>query len=233
MERCGADPTWLVCVRQLLAGLIFLAYALAFDRDRLLALRADRAAAATILAYAAAGLVVNQYMYLITIDLTNSGTATVLQCLQLVVVLAFACAAARRFPRLREAAGVVLALAGTYLIATGGDPGSLSIPLEGLACGLACAFGGAMLTIIPLRILPRYGTPVIIGVGMLISSVGACPFVRPWEGVPALGAAGWAVLAALVVLGTFCAQLLYMQGVADLGPCGRACSPPRSPSPQP
>ena len=214
----GVDAVWLVCVRQFLAGMLFLAYAAAFQRDRLHALARSPRDLAVVVAYAVFGLVVNQYSYLITIEHTNSGTATVLQCLQLVVIMAYSCASARRRPSAREAAGLVLALAGTYLIATGGNPTSLVLPAAGLAFGLLSAVGGGMLTIIPLRILPSYGTPVIIGVGMLLSSVGAAPFVRPWESLPAFDATSAVVFAVLVVAGTFLAQLLYMQGVVDLGP---------------
>ena len=42
-------------------------------------------------------------------------------------------------------------------------------------------------------------------------------FVRPWESVPAFDASGLIALAILIVVGSFLAYNLYMQGVKDIG----------------
>lgn len=60
------------------------------------------------------GLLFNQLCYLSAVRLTNAGTATVFQCLQLVVVMGYACVTAHRLPRTREALGILLALGGTF-----------------------------------------------------------------------------------------------------------------------
>ena len=216
-EGFGLDTFWLMCMRQVLAGVLFIAFALATDRRRLLELWGSRRAMLHILAFAFFGMLFNQFFYLKAIDATNAGTATVLMCLQLVVIMAYSCVRARRAPRRREAVGLALALVGTFLIATGGDLSSLSIGPAGLFFGLGSAVGGALLAIIPLALLPRYGTPAVTGTAMLIVGVALCPVVRPWTAVPAFDGAGWAVFALFVVVGSFLAYLLYMQGVSDLG----------------
>ena len=217
-DAYGVSAPWLVCVRQLIAGLVFLAYILVFERERLRALLADRRDLLVLAAYAAFGFVVNQYAFLLTVEVANSAIATMLQSLELVFILGISCLRGGRRPSGREALGVAFALAGTWLIATKGDFGTLSLPMLGLVFGLAAAVGGAMMAVLPVRILPKYGTPVVVGVSMLASSLVSMPFVRPWESAPALDLAGVALLLAIAVPGTFLVYLLYMQGVSDVGP---------------
>ncbi len=216
-EGYGLDTFWLMAMRQLLAGALFIIFGLATDRARLLALWTNLRAMLHILAFAVFGLLFNQFFYLKAIDTTNAGTATVLMCLQLVIIMGYSCVRARRAPKRREAVGLALALAGTFLIATGGNPTSLSIGPLGLFFGLGSAVGGALLAIIPLSLLPRYGTPAVTGTAMLIVGVALSAVVRPWGFEVALDASGWTVFGLFVFVGSFLAYLLYMQGVADLG----------------
>ena len=216
-ENYGVQTPWLVCVRQLLAGTLFLLYVLAADRARLKQLLRARRDLAQVLVFAVGGLLFNQFAYLGAVNATNPGTATVLQCLQLVIIMGYSCVTARRAPRKRELAGLVLALLGTYLIATGGNPSTLAVPPEGLAFGLAAALGGALLAILPARVLPTYGTPIVTGLGMLVAGTVATLFVHPWTYQVSFDLMGWGAFCGLVVIGSFLAYLLYMQGVSDLG----------------
>ena len=223
MDSYGVDPLWLVCVRQLLASVLFIALAAALPRDREHLrefVRARGGGLATMggLALTALCMMANSGGYVITIDLTNSATATVLQTLGLVVLMLFACVAARRLPRRREAAGVVLALAGTFLLATGGDPTRLAMPLDGLAWGIFTGVSYALYTAVPAKLLRRWGSPLVNGVAMLLSGLVLLVRTRPWQSVPALDLTGMVWLAVIVVVGTFLAFALYLQGVKDLGP---------------
>ena len=65
--------------------------------------------------------------------------------------------------------------------------------------------------------LPEYGSPIVTGSAMLTAGVVACVFVQPWAHMPALDAAGVEALAVFVVIGSFFAYMLYMQGVKDIG----------------
>ena len=55
------------------------------------------------------------------------------------------------------------------LIATGGNLSSISLPLPGLAWGLANALGNAAMAIIPLALIARWGAFSVNGVAFLIS----------------------------------------------------------------
>lgn len=211
------DTMWLMAVRQLGAGAVFMVVVLLFDRARLKRLLTTPRDLATLAAMAVLGVFLNQLFYLLAVRLTNAGTATVLQCLQLVIIMAFSCVRQHRAPRRREVAGVVLAFGGTFLIATGGDPTRLAIPFEGLVVGLIAAFGAACMTIIPGRILPKYGSSIVTGTAMFSSGIATSLVVQPWNNVPALDAVGWQALTVLIFVGSCLAYALYMQGVKDIG----------------
>ena len=204
-------------VRQVIAGLLFMFVVLRKDRDRLIELWTTPADRKQLILFTIFGLLFNQLCYLSAVRLTNAGTATVFQCLQLVVVMGYACVTAHRLPRTREALGILLALGGTFLIATGGDPSTLNISPMGLLSGLLCAVGGACIAIIPAGILNKYGSPVVTGSAMLSAGIVMSIFTQPWAHMPALGPSGVGALAIFIVVGSFFAYMFYMQGVKEIG----------------
>lgn len=211
------DTLWLMSVRQILAGLLFMAVVITRDRERLIKLWTTPTDRRQLLLFTVFGLFFNQFSYLSAVRLTNAGTATVLQCLQLVIIMGYTCVIDHRPPRTREVIGIGLALGGTFLIATGGDPTSLSISPLGLVAGLMCAVSATCMAVIPAKILPEYGSPTVTGSAMLTAGVVSCAFVQPWTHMPALDAAGIEALAVFVIVGSFLAYMLYMQGVKDIG----------------
>ena len=210
------DTLWLMSVRQILAGLLFMAVVVTRDRARLVKLWTTPADRKQLLLFTAFGLLFNQFCYLSAVRLTNAGTATVLQCLQLVIIMGYACVTDRRMPRTREVIGIGLALGGTFLIATGGDPTSLNISPLGLAAGLMCAVSAACMAVIPAKILPEYGSPIVTGSAMLTAGVVSCVFVQPGRicrrsTLPASRRSRCSWLSARFLL------TCYMQGVKDIG----------------
>lgn len=217
-RESSIGPVWIMSVRMICAGLLFLAFSGLCGDDRPLRLVRDRRSVRELLLFACFGLFLNQFSYLMAIQATNSATATVLQGLQLLPVAAIACVAGHRAPRRREIAGVLLAIAGIFLIATGGDASKLALPADGLLFGLLSAIGGAGLAVLPRRILAEYGVMAVNGWAMLLVGLVAAPFVPDWGQGPAVfDASCWMVFVALVALGTFCSYLFYMQGVALAG----------------
>lgn len=214
----GIDPMWVMSVRMVLAGILFLLFSVARGDRRPFELLRDKSAVWDLLLFAGAGLFLNQFSYLMAIQATNSATATVLQSLQLLPVAAVACVIGRRAPKRREVIGMVLALAGTFLITTGGDPSQMALPPAGLAFGLLAALGGAGLAVFPGKILSTYGVSAVNGWAMLLVGLIAAPFVPDWgQAVASFDISCWVVFGALVVLGTWCSYLFYMQGVHEIG----------------
>ena len=217
-RESGIDPPRVMSVRMVLAGILFLLFSVARGDRRPFELLRDKSAVRDLLLFAGAGLFLNQFSYLMAIQATNSATATVLQSLQLLPVAAVACVVGRRAPRRREVIGMVLALGGTFLITTGGDPSRMALPPAGLAFGLLAALGGAGLAVFPRRILARYGVAAVNGWAMLTVGLATAPFVPDWgQAAATFDVSCWVVFAALVVLGTWCSYLFYMQGVREIG----------------
>ncbi len=217
MGTYHASPLWIACVRELAAGVLFLACSAIMTPKLLSGMLRDRASYPRILATALVCVLLVQVAYLESINWTNSGTATVLQSLNLLFVLAFVCLRGKRFPGIREGVGVALAFAGTVLIATGGDITTLKLPLAGLAWGVVNAFSTAAMSIVPVKLIERWGNFTVNGVAFLISGLVLLPFVKPWASAPHLDWAGIGLMVFTVIGGTFGAFWLYMAGVMRVG----------------
>ena len=219
MDTYAIDPLWLVCLRELAACWLFIAAAAVTSqgREQLRGVWRSPRDLLSILGVSLGAILFSQVAYLEAIDWTNSATATIMQSLGMVLVLGFVCVKMSRRPRRRELLGVALALAGTYLVATGGNPGQLSLPPEGLFWGLACAAAAACLSILPAAPMARWGNFTVNGLAFLFSGVILTLVYRPWEHMPTLDAMAILVLVLCVVVGTFGAYALYLQGVKDAG----------------
>lgn len=217
MSGYGVDPIWLTSVKQLGSFWLFLIAARVATPGRLTEAAHDGRALLQILACSLTTIVLLQVSYMQAIRWTNSGTATVLQSLNLLMVLAYVCVRMRRLPKRREVAGIALAFVGVYLLATGGDPMTLVLPVEGLAWGLLTALGQSLLSIVPVGLVRRWGNLVVNGLSFLFAGVVLAVVCRPWELAPSLDAAGCALLVASVLVGTFGAYVFYMQGLKAVG----------------
>ncbi len=217
MDAYAVDPLWLACLRELSACWLFLAAARVTNKGQVTRALRDPRSLLGIFGVSLGAILFSQVAYLEAISWTNSATATVMQSLGMLAVLAYVCVKMRRGPKRREVLGVVFALVGTYLLATGGNPGQLSLPVGGLVWGLLCAAASACLSILPARQLAKWGNFVVNGLAFLFSGVILLVAYRPWEHMPQLDVAAVALLAFMVVVGTFGAYALYLQGVKDAG----------------
>ena len=110
----GVNVNLLTSLRLILAGTLLTASVFFRQRDKLVQAIKDRKTLVSIALFALFGLVLNQYAYLSAIQYTNAGTATVLQYVTPVLILAFVCAKNRRFPTVSELVAIIMAIAGTF-----------------------------------------------------------------------------------------------------------------------
>lgn len=218
LDVYGVEPLWLIDAREFFSGLLFLAAAALIDRWRLSEAAHDVHALGRIFVVSLAAILFSQIAYLYAVDATNSATATVMQALGMLGVLLYVCCKARRGPRKREALGVVMALIGTYLLVTGGNPSSLQLPLRGIVWGSLCALAQTALSILPKKLMERWGNFVFNGIAFLFSGVLLALVYQPWNHMPPLDAFGWILVVIGITVGTFLAYGLYLQGVKDAGP---------------
>ncbi len=217
LSNCQVDARWLTAVRMLSAGVLLTCFCLFKKRATMVALLKDKTSVIRLLLFALAGLTVCQFTYLNAIKHTNAGTATVLQYLGPILILIFVCSTSLRLPKLREAIAIILALMGTFFIATGGDLHTLVITKEGLFWGIMSAVGAFLYTLLPRTIMAKWGSTVVTGLGMLVGGIVLFVVVRAWSIPVAMTLPVFLGLVAIIVVGTVIAFTLYLQGVMMLG----------------
>lgn len=212
------DPSWLTSVRMMTAGIILTLFIFVKQREHALGIWHNRRDAIQVVIFAIFGLLFCQYAYLTAISYSNAGTATVLQYLGLVLIMVTVCLRMRRLPTGREAAAVILAVLGTFLLATHGNLSTMVLTEKGLFWGLISAVSLACYTLLPAGIIPRWGSMVVTGYGMLIGGTVLACAIRIWQITVSLDAGGWLAVGGVAIAGTLVAYTLYLQGVGDIGP---------------
>ena len=214
-----ATPLELTCFRTVAAGVILLTWSFFHNRAQFLEALHDKRALLRLLIYGVVGLVGSQYAYTTAIVYSNAATTTVLQNLNLVFILIITCIQLRKAPNLREWTALFFAIAGTWLLATGGDFHHLVLSPQGLFWGIATAITVTLYTIIPKPLLARWSNVLVSGYGMLLGGITTNLAVRSWRlDFASVSATGWLAMCGVVVTGSLMATTLYLRGVADIGP---------------
>lgn len=214
----GISSLWLTCLRLLAAGLLMTAMAFIKNRRELVDIWKDPKDAVCLLMYGIFGLMLCQYSYMTAISYSNAATTTVLQTLNLVIIMLITCVQIRRRPSRMEGLSLVLALAGTFLLATGGDPRHMVLSPAGLFWGLATACAVTAYTLIPRRLLQRWSRETVSGLGMLTGGIVLNLLVGSWNFEVSLPISGWLAVGCIVLFGTIVSFSLFMQGIRDAGP---------------
>ncbi len=172
-----------------------------------------------VLAFAVFGLLGVQYTYFKAIADGNAASATLLQYLGPPLIVGYVSLSTRRWPQAPTWVALMLAVLGTFLLATGGHLHRLEVPGRALAWGLVSAVCLAFYTLEPLPIIERYDALAVVGWGMLVGgviSLGLGPVWRLPLGHWSLSA--FVLTAFVVVLGTLAAFSLYLASLHYLKP---------------
>ncbi len=213
-QTMSLDPVWLVSVRQVISGAIFLLYA-SLNENILTILKENFTG---IAAFSFIGVFGSQFGFYYTISLCNAATATVLQYMAPVFVMLWIAYKSRMWPEKRELLGIVFAITGVFLIATHGNIDTLVLSPLALSVGLYSAVTYAFYTIMPAQLLKKYSTAVVLGWGQFLSGFGLAAFYNPLQqsyewSVDTAGAFAFLVFGA-TVLSFSC----YMAGLKVIGP---------------
>ncbi|HFH9940188.1 TPA: DMT family transporter [Streptococcus suis] len=214
----GVSVDMITSLRLLVSGLFLVGLAYATAKEQLLAVLKDKNALLGIFIFAMLGLVLNQTAYLQAIYHTNAGTATVLQYLCPILVLAYTCLKDRQVPTGTEIISILLAIVGTFLIATHGQLNELSITPIGLFWGIFSAFTYALYIILPGKLIRLYGSMVVIGLGMLMGGIVVTLGVQTWKQSLPLDTGTAFGLLGIVGVGTIFAYTAFLKGVSLVGP---------------
>lgn len=216
-EYKGTNARWLVSVRLILAGLILLATVYLKQRETFFAIWKNKKDVLALFLFSVFGMAGCQLSYYTAVELSNAGTATVLQYTAPVMILFFDALVHRRKPRIYEVLALCLALGGTWILATHGNVRSMAVSEEALFWGLLSAVMMAVYNLLPLKLMKRYGTFCVIGWGMLVGGIVLSAFTHPWHvaGDWDLQAAG--ALLVVILVGTVLSFSFYMEGVRMIG----------------
>lgn len=230
-DKYGVGAEWLTAVRMLSSGALLTGVCLARTPAAYAGLFRSRRDCLSLLLFAFLGLLFSQLTYLKAIAASNAATATIMQYVGPVLIVGVVCCRERRAPTLREAGAAILALGGVYLLATGGDWRDMILSRAGLCWGLLAAVALVFYTLLPTRLMARWGSLPVTGAGLCVGGLAMGLFTRFWQQMPALDPAGWGALGVTCLLGTACAYSLYLYGVKEAGAMKAgllACSEPVS-----
>lgn len=210
-------PEWLTFCRLLLAGILLLGL-LSLQGKKIFEIWKARSDRISILIFSVFGMMATQYGYFASIAESNAPTATVLEYINPILIIFWNCFREKRFPSRIEISCTFFAVAGTFLIATGGDFGSLAISPKALFWGLLAALACAIYTVVPVRIIRKYGAPIIIGWGMLLASFFMAPVTLCTDFTGSLSMHVILAFLFVVIFGTILSFCFYLGSVAYIQP---------------
>lgn len=217
MSSKGFSSEWLASTRILLAGVLLTAIGVTQNKKAVKELLKNKKDMFTLAMFGIFGLMLAQLTFLKAIDASDAGTATVLQYTAPILIIVFVCIKTLRFPTVTEAISIVLAVTGVFLLATKGNF-SLAIPLKALIYGMMTSIGMMLFTLLPQKIIPKYGSILVTGLAMICGGIVMFFLVRPWRFDVSFDFVSVIAYIGLAVTGTTVGYTLYMQGVADIGP---------------
>lgn len=225
----GVDPVWLVMVRQIVAGSLFLAYSKLYLKDSVIPILKEFPW--SILIFSFPGILGAQLGFYYTISICNAATATILQYTAPIYVVLWMMYKNKKLPDFKEALGVVLAFTGVFLISTHGRLDSLAISAEALVTGILSAFAYALYSVQPVEMLKKYPTTTVIGWGQLISGLFLILFRNPFNPAGNWDLIGVLAFSYLILGATVLTYGLYLTGLKIIGSAKAAllcCAEPLS-----
>lgn len=214
----GVDPLWVSSVRMLSAGVILSAFALIGFRIPFVSLWKNPCVLAKMVLFAICGLAFCQITYLLAIQYSNAGTATIIQYVGPVLTVFFLCFLAHRLPTKRELLALVCVVVGVFLLATHGNPTVMVLSPEALFWGLVSAFAYMIYSLLPRRLMFHYGSVSVVASALLIGGIVFSILLQSWAHIPPMEPSGFIVLfVGLVFFGTVVGFSLFFQSINDIG----------------
>lgn len=214
----GLDTLWMTNFRMLSTGIILIICAAIKNPTGLFDVWKDKASIPRLLAIGAFGFGICQVGYFLAIRYCNAGLASAIQQTAPVFVLIYVLLKERRMPRLSEVLVLLLVIYGSFMIATGGDWGSLSISAKALIWGLISAVTAAMYILLPSKLINKYGTYAVVGWGMIIGALLISPFCKFWAIPAGLTIKAILGLTYIIIPGSVIAFATFLYGTTMISP---------------
>ena len=208
---------WLVTFRLIVSGAILLTIPLFTKRAALVAPWKNGRDRIELIVFGIFGMLAVQYTFFVTIKLSNAATATILQYLGPIFIAGYYSFKEKRLPIARDLLALFLAMLGTFLIVTHGSLEGLTISTEAFIWGLLSALALATYSILPVNLLNKYETSVIIGWGMLIGGIGLGFKHSPFDVEGIWDSTSVLLTVLIIIFGTLVAFYSYLTAVKLIG----------------
>lgn len=218
-QQAMLPAAWLVTVRLLISGGLFLLLCLRQEGSFVWRVWREPRFTLQMLLFGLLGMLGVQFTYFASIESGNAAIATLLQYLAPLFILLYTMVWKRTRLTLLDLIGAILALAGTYLLLTGGNTAQLTVPPEGLFWGILSGVSLAFYTLYSAPLLKQYSTPLLMGWGMLTGGTGM-NLIHPFWSVPQVDWSPSIIGAILfvIVLGTLVPFYLYIASLRHIAP---------------
>lgn len=219
MQARGVDPVWMVTLRLICAGLIFLTIGyIKGQGDGLFDIWKDKKSIPRLLVVAIFAFAVCQTTYFAAVDLSNAGIASAIQQTAPVFVLLWMLMREKRKPKKMEVLIVAIVVCGAFVLSTGGNLGSLLVPASALILALISAVTCAMYTILPVKLIQKFGTFYTSGWGMLLAGIMLVPIAKLWKVSGTWDMGTVLAFSTVVIFGTVVAFGMFLYGVTLVKP---------------
>ncbi|WP_036722799.1 DMT family transporter [Paenibacillus forsythiae] len=218
-QQVHIPAAWLVTLRLIISGAVFLLLCLRREGSKVWRIWQDGRFLGKMLIFGLLGMLGVQFTYFASIEAGNAAIATLLQYLAPLFILLYTVIWKKTRLFAMDFIGAFLALAGTYLLLTGGDPSQLTVSLRGFIWGIMSGISLAFYTLYSGPLLKNYSIQVIMGWGMLIGGAGM-NLIHPVWSVPAINWSPSIIGSILfvVLLGTLAAFYLYIGSLRYIEP---------------
>lgn len=212
------DPQWLTSIRLLFSGISLFVIIYLYKKNNIFLIFKDKKSLLNLIFYGIVGLMLCQYTYFVTINLSNAAIATVLQYIAPAFIMLYVSYIKRKMPKKVEFIALILAFVGVYLLATHGKF-DLNIPLNALLVGILSAICVSIYSIAPININKTYGTASSLSLGLLIGSFSLIFFTdNVFDFSKIDDFSSYFALFGVIFFGTIIAFSTYMLGVNIIGP---------------
>ncbi|QJZ30766.1 EamA family transporter [Lacticaseibacillus rhamnosus] len=214
----GIKVSWLISSKMIIAGVVLMTLAVWKDRAAVMSPWRNRRDAIQLILFVLFGMIGMQYIYFKAVAVANAATATILQYLSPVIVLAFLALRLREKPRRIDLFTIAMAMLGTMLVVTKGRLTHLAISPSAFFWGVMAALAAAAYTLLLAGLLKRHSPIVVTAWAQLLGGLLVDIFDPFWKQIPHLDQAGWAGYWFIVIFGTIVAYSVYLASLQFISP---------------
>lgn len=219
MNVKDVDPVWMVTLRLILAGTILLLIAAGkSEKHSIFEIWKDKKSVGRLLVIAVFAFAICQVSYFAAIHLSNAGVATAIQQTAPVFVLLSVLVMERRLPKKMEIIVLATVILGAFILATGGNWKTLIVPAEALVLAIISSVTCAMYTVLPGKLIKRYGTFAAVGWGMFLAGILMIPVAKLWVISGTWDIRTVIVFGFVIIFGTVVAFAAFLYGITLVGP---------------